>query len=111
MTVDVNDTDLINKLAFVDDRERWLFAKVQLGEQIREFLNTPVGKYLHERARMERDECMEKAIMCDADWLFGRKKLKKLQRRSDAVQNFMAWLADGLIEAEHAEHELSEYRG
>jgi uncharacterized protein (DUF2252 family) len=108
---DVNDTDLINRLQFADQRERELFAKAQLGEQIREWLVTPTGRYVHARAQQEIAQCKTEALECNADNFFGRRKLRKIQARGAAAKNVIAWLADALVEAQHAQHELENYRG
>jgi len=105
------DTDLVNTLAFADDRERTLFAKAQLGVQIREFLVSPTGRYLHGRAQQEIEACKNEAIECSADSFFGRRKLKKIQTRCEIAQNFISWLADALVESDHATHEFENYRG
>lgn len=108
---DSEDTDLINRLTFADDRERTLFAKAQLGVQIREFLMSPTGRYLHGRAQQQISECKSEAVECNADNFLGRRKLNRIQKRHDVAQNFISWLADALVESDHATHEFENYRG
>ena len=39
---------------FINDQEREYFAEAHLGEQVRSFLVSPAGRYLHGRAKQVR---------------------------------------------------------
>lgn len=103
------DPDLIKRLEFVDERERMHFAKAQLGEQVREFLTSPAGRYLHGRAKLQLQECMEDALDCNPHSFFGRRKLKRIQHDADVARKFMSWCADAITEGEMSYRELQEY--
>lgn len=107
---DINDSDLINKLDFVDNHERIHFAKAQLGEQVRTFLTGPAGRYLHGRAKQQLRECEEEALTCNPDSFFGRRKLKRIQMDAGIARAFMTWCADAITEGEHSYRELQEYK-
>lgn len=107
---DINDVELINTLEFVDAQERMHFAKAQLGEQLRMFLVSPAGRYLHGRAKQQLRQSEEEAINCNPDSFFGRRKLKRIKHDADVARAFMTWCADAIIEGEHSEKELQEYR-
>ena len=105
---DANDPELINKLEFVDHQEKVYFAKAQLGEQVRLFLVSPVGRYLHARAKQDYEEAKEEMVGANPDSLFGRRKLKKLQQKAEKASMFMRYLSDAIIEAEDASKHLTE---
>jgi hypothetical protein len=110
MAADVNDTGLIERIEFVDQREKEYFAKAQLGEQVRLFLASPAGRYLHGRARLDFEAAKSEAIDVSPDSYFGRRKLRRLQQKAALASQFMSYLADALVEGEHAARELDEYR-
>lgn len=105
----LNDTDLINRLEFVDEREKRHFATAQLGEQVRDFLGGPTGRYLHGRAKQQYEECKELAIGCNPHSLFGRRKLARLQKDAEIARLFMSWCADAITEGEYSYSALQEY--
>lgn len=109
MTNEINDTELINRLNFVDESERLHFARAQLGEQVKDFLRGPTGRYLHARAKEQLDECKEKLLDCNPHSFFGRRKIKQIQHDADVARAFMSWCADAITEGEHSYIELQEY--
>ena len=108
--MDINDTDLVNKLDFVDSNEQAHFARAQLGEQIREFLNGPAGRYLHGRAKLQLQDCREKALDCNPHSFFGRRKLKTIQHDAGIAKAFLTWCADAIQEGEFSFRELQAYK-
>lgn len=108
--MDIEDKDLINTLEFVDNNERQHFARAQMGEQIRAFLVSPAGRYLHGRAKLQLQEAQTKALDCNPDSFFGRRKLKKYQREGDVAKAFMTWCADAITDGEFSYRELQEYQ-
>lgn len=103
----------IDEIEFVDERERELFARSLLNEQVRQFLTSNVGRYLHGRARADLEECQVKALDCDPAGLWGywgRRKLRALQLKANCAQRFMSYLADAINDGEQALSELEEYR-
>jgi hypothetical protein len=109
MTEVSSSNDYINSLAFVDEQERMHFAKAQLGEQVRDFLASPAGRYLHGRAKQLLDECQANALDCNADSFFGRRKLKRYQRDAEVAKMFMSWCAEAIVEGEMSFRELQNY--
>ena len=105
-----NDTDLINQIEFVDERERAFFAQAQMGEQVRAFLASPVGRYLHGRAKQDLESVKDELLECDPDSFFGRRKFRRLAKKADVAASFMRYLTDSQTEAELAVHELDNYR-
>ena len=105
----LEDTDLVNTLEFVDKNEREHFARAQLGEQIKEFLRGPAGRYLHGRAKQQLTECQEKALSCNPNSFFGRRKLKAIQHDAGIARAFMTWCADAIQDGEFSYRELDEH--
>lgn len=106
---DIEDTDLINRIEFVDEQEREHFAKAQLGEQVRSFLVSPAGRYLHARAKLQLMEAQQEALKCNPHSWFGRRKLVKIQHDAAVASAFMTWCADAIQEGEMSYNELQEY--
>jgi len=102
------NVDLINTLEFVDRNEQVHFARAQLGEQVKDFLRGPAGRYLHGRAKQQLQECQEKALECNPNSFFGRRKLKAIQRDAGIARSFMTWCADAIQEGEFSYRELEE---
>jgi len=96
---------------FVDERERLYFERARLGIEIADFLRSNTGRYLHGRAKLDLQECQAEALECNPDSFFGRRKLKKIQRRADCALTFMRYCADVINDGISAEQELSDYRG
>lgn len=109
MTEGVNDPSLINRLEFVDEQERIHFAKAQLGEQVRSFLLSPAGRYLHARAKLQLQECQQEALKCNPNSMFGRRKLSRIQHDAGIAECFIRWCADAIQEGEMSYNELQEY--
>lgn len=107
--MDINDSELVNTLEFVDKNEQQHFARAQLGEQVREFLRGPAGRYLHGRAKLQLQECGDAALECNPFSLFGRRKLKRIQHDADVARAFMSWCADAIQDGEFSYRELQEY--
>ena len=107
--MDLNDSELINTIDFVDGGEKAHFARAQLGEQIRRFLTDPAGRYLHGRAKLQLQEAGERALECNPFSFFGRRKLKKIQHDADVAKAFMSWCADAIQDGEFSFRELQEY--
>lgn len=106
---DINDTDLVNNMEFVDEQEKIHFAKAQLGEQVRQFLASPAGRYLHLRAKQQLQECQEEALDCNPNSFFGRRKLQKIQHKAGVSRAFISWCVDAITEGEMSYKELQEY--
>lgn len=101
----------MNEINFIDEKERELFARAALGQEVQDFLASNVGRYLHGRARVDVEQAQVDALACDPDSFWGRKKLKKLRQKADIAKNFMRYCADAIQDGEIAYTELKEHRG
>ena len=59
----MND-DQIDQLEFIDKTERDYFAQAKLGEDIRVFLVSPAGRYLHGCAKQEVENYRDALESC-----------------------------------------------
>jgi len=103
----------MENIHFEDDREREIFARAALGQQVRDFLESPVGRYLHGRCRNEIEQCEVDALeaLTASDLpligrILGRRKMRKIVQRAEIAKNFMRYLADAITDGEQAEKEL-----
>jgi hypothetical protein len=106
----------MENIQFEDDRERELFARAALGQQVIDFLATPVGKYLHGRCRNEVEQCEVDAleVLTEIDIpilgkLLARRKMRKIVQRAEIAKNFMRYLADAITDGDQAAKELDDY--
>jgi hypothetical protein len=109
MAVKTEDID------FVDEKERELFAAVMLGDDVKDFLRaTPVGQYLHHRAKLTIQQAEVDALKVNPDglrgWLYARRKLREIRARAEAARTLIGWLGDAIADGNNAEVALKEYR-
>jgi len=98
-------------LTFLDEKERLYFERARLGIEVHDFLRSDVGRYLHGRAKLELQEAQAEALECNPDSFFGRRKLRKIQRKADCALAFMRYCTDAISDGINAEQELADYRG
>ena len=104
------DKDL-SGIEFIDEGERMHFAHAKLGHDVRMFLRSSVGRYLHGRAKLEVIEARDAILDCNPDSFFGRRKIKKIQRQAANGRSFIRWCTDAISEGDFSEQELENYRG
>ena len=95
---------------FIDDKERQYFAQADLGQHTIDWLRGPVGRYVHGCARQEIEELRDALEACNPDSLFGRRKLRRLQKKAQAARYFVRWVTEVIQEGENAYQQLKEYR-
>lgn len=95
---------------FVDEREREYFAQARMGQDVLDFLRSPAGKYLHGCARQEVELLRDELEKVNPDSIWGRRKLRRLQKRAKAARYFMTWCAEAIQVGEMAYRQLEEYR-
>lgn len=91
---------------FRSEEERELFEVAKLGEQVRHFLRTPVGDYLHRRCKITILQCEADALQVDPDgwrgWLFGRRKLRQLRMRAESARMVINFLGEAILDGDAA---------
>lgn len=95
---------------FVDQREQQYFAQAKIGNDVYDFLHSPVGRYLHGCAKQEVEALRDELEKCNPDSIWGRRKIRRLQVKAEAARNFMTWCAEAIQVGEHAYAQLEEYR-
>jgi hypothetical protein len=95
---------------FVDEKERELFARTQLGLAAVDFLDTDLGRYLHGRAQKEIEQAQVDSLDCNTRTWWGRRKHANLQNKALIARNFLKWIVEAIQDGEVAHQELSEYR-
>lgn len=103
-------SDPLHNIEFIDEQEREYFAQAQLAEQTRAFLLSPVGRYLHGRAKQELEELKEKLLELDPYDPEGRKEMAQLQRDAYGARNFIRWCTELINEGDAAAAQLETYR-
>ncbi len=99
-----------SELEFTSEAELQYFSEAVLGEEIRNFLNSTTGKYLHGRAINMKEEAKEQLLKHSPDTEYGRRKIQRLQRNAEMAEMFMRWCAEGIHQGNEAYHQLQVAR-
>lgn len=91
------------QLEFVNDTEQQYFAQAVVGLEIREFLNTSVGRYLHGCAKAEYDKNRDKMFDLDPYTPKGKREWEKLKADAWAASHFMQWCVEAMHRGDEAE--------
>lgn len=91
-----------------DDRERELYATMILREDVLEFLRSPVGRYLHGRAKLDLEAAKEDLLDCNPLSWWGRRKILKIQHRAGIARSLMRYCVDAINDGNVAEKQLTE---
>jgi len=96
----------LQNIEFISPQEREYFARAHLGEEAIQFLNSNIGKYLHGCAKQEVDTLRDALEECNPDSIFGRRKIRRLQRKAEVARYFMQWCAEVINDGEFAFQQL-----
>ena len=100
----------MDDIKFIDEREREYFVQAKMGQDVLDFLRSPIGRYLHGCAKQEVEELRDALEKVNPDSIWGRRKLRRLQLKAKAARHFMTWCAEAIQVGEMAYRELDEYR-
>jgi hypothetical protein len=98
------------QLKFINEQERQYFAEAVMGEEVRQFLTSSVGRYLHGCAKAEYDRCRDKMFDLDPYTPEGKRKYEQLKADAKSAQNFMKWCVEAITTGNEAEVMLKEMR-
>ena len=84
------------QLRFINDAERQYFAEAVIGEEVRQFLVSSVGQFLHGCAKAEYDRCRDKMFDLDPYTQEGKKEYMNLKADAWAAAHFMQWCAEAI---------------
>ena len=104
------DPTLPSSIEFVNEQEREYFAEAVIGEEVRQFLLSSVGQYLHGCARQEYDLCRDKMFNIDPYMPEGKQEFLKLKREAAAAGFFMRWCVEAMSRGDQATTMLENYR-
>jgi hypothetical protein len=79
-----------------------------LREDVLEFLRSPVGRYLHGRAKLDLEAAKEDLLDCNPLSWWGRRKILKIQHRADIARSLMRYCVDAINDGNVAEKQLTE---
>lgn len=82
-----------------------LVAEARLGSQVREFLNSQVGKYITGRAKKAQEEAFSSWSVADPSDV---ETMRELQFRARLPSLITVWLDEAINQAKHAEETLQE---
>jgi len=89
------------------DETELLVAEARLGSQTKEFLKSPIGRYIVGRADKAREEAFESWVSANPT---DAETIAELQFRARLPSLVMGWLDEVINQAKHAEETLSEIR-
>ena len=101
---------LPSSIEFVNEQERAYFAEAVLGEEVRQFVASDVGRYLHGRAKGEYDRCRDLMFDLDPYTPEGKREFLKLKREAAAASHFMRWCVEAITLGDQAATMLETYR-
>lgn len=87
------------------DEVELLIAEVRLGLQSKEFLGSPLGKYISGRALKAKQEAFESLIVVDPN---DTESIRELQFRARLPSILFTWLDEAINQASHAEASLQD---
>jgi len=97
-------------IEFINETERTYFAEAVLGEDVREFLTSQTGRYLHGCAKQEYDRCRNEMFDVDPFTPEGKQKFLKLKRDAAAAAHFLRWCVEAIQRGDQASVMLENYR-
>lgn len=106
----LTEEERLAQIQFIDRTEQDYFAQAKLGEDVRVFLFSPVGRFLHGCAKQELENYRDALEKCNPDSIFGRRKLRRLQKKAEAARYFMTWCGEAIQVGDMAYQNLEEYR-
>ena len=104
------DPTQLEGITFISDQERQYFAEAVIGEEVRQFLVSSVGKFLHGCAQAEYDECRNEMFDLDPYTPDGKREYMRLKAKAWAAVHFMEWCVEAIQNGQNAATQLESYR-
>jgi len=95
-------------IEFEDAREESLIREAVKGQEAREWLLSPVGRSVIEKAREDQEYLRAKIAQIRPNTPWRRRKIEELQQEYRSIQRAISWLADTVRIGVEAERELME---
>lgn len=100
--------DQLHNIEFINERERLAFEEARFGQLVQDWLVSPVGRYLHGRARGTVETCKEKMLELNPNDEDFEEGFRDLRDEAWAAEHTMMWLADALQNGQVAENLIDE---
>jgi hypothetical protein len=97
-----NPTEL-QGIKFINEKEQTYFAEAVIGEEVRAFLVSDVGRYLHGCAKQEFERCRGEMFDFDPYTPEGKKRYEALKADAWAALHFMKWCTEAIQTGDNAE--------
>lgn len=104
------DPTQLPQVEFINETEREYFAEAVLGEDVRQFLVSTTGRYLHGCAKQEYDRCRDLMFEVDPYTPEGKQEFLRLKRDAAAAAMFMRWCVEAMQRGDQAATMLKNYR-
>lgn len=91
-----------------DEEDRARFAAMRLRDDVLDFLRSPVGRFLHGRAKMDLEAAKVDLLGCSFDSWWGRRKAARIQARARTAQTVLQYCIDAIQDGYVAEKELTD---
>lgn len=97
-------------IEFVNEGEEEYFIRARLGDEVRDFLLSPTGRYLHQRVKIDYEDAKEQLANQDLTTGEGVAAARQLQQKAQIAAAFMTYLAGAITDGDAAHKELEEAR-
>lgn len=98
------------QLEFINETERQYFAEAVIGEEIRQFLSSSIGRFLHGCAKAEYDICRDAMFDLDPYTPEGKMKYQNLKAKAWSASHFMQWCIEAMQRGDESEVMLKNIR-
>ena len=91
------------QLEFINEQEQQYFAEAVIGEEVRQFLSSSVGRFLHGCAKAQYDQCRDKMFDLDPYTPEGKREYEDLKKEAWAASHFMQWCVEAMQRGDESE--------
>ncbi len=98
------------QLDFINEQERQYFSEAVIGEEVRQFLTSSVGRFLHGCAKAEYDQCRDEMFDLEVYTPDGKREYMKLKAKAWAASHFLQWCVEAVHNGNNAATQLQHYR-
>jgi hypothetical protein len=101
-------TQLFENIEFVNEQEKEYLAEAILGEEVRQFLTSSIGRFMWGCAKSEYDKCRDQMFEIDPYTPEGKRKYEKLKADAWAASHFIQWCVETINRGNQAEVMLEQ---
>lgn len=106
--MDVKNTVSLENIHFIDQKQKELFQQARFGQQVVDFLNADIGRYLNGVAIQEMEIAKQKmADLKPGDSRF-KNKYAVLKLEYEIAFRFTKWLAEAVDTGYYAEKQIEQ---